>query len=191
MEDEAIVALYFQRAEQAIAESDAKYSAYCGHIAYGLLRDRQDTQECVSDTWLAAWNAIPPHRPAVLRTFFGKLTRRLALQRLRSQGRLKRGGGEAALALEELGDCIPTGCGDPQTALEGRELTAVLNRFLAALPARQRQLFLARYWYGLSIKELAERFGFSQSKVKSLLYRIRCSLRHTLEKEGYGWMPTP
>ena len=122
MEDSAIVTLYWQRSEQAIAESDTKYSPYCGHIAYGLLQNSEDTQECVSDTWLAAWNAMPPHRPAVLRLFLGKLTRRLSLQRRRRQGRLKRGGGEAALALEELGDCVPLG-GDAQQALEGRELT--------------------------------------------------------------------
>ena len=109
MEDSAIVTLYWQRSEQAIAESDTKYGPYCGHIAYGLLQNSEDTQECVSDTWLAAWNAMPPHRPAVLRLFLGKLTRRLSLQRLRRQGRLKRGGGEAALALEELGDCVPLG----------------------------------------------------------------------------------
>lgn len=114
MEDEAIVALYFQRAEQAIAESDAKYSAYCGHIAYGLLRNRQDTQECVSDTWLAAWNAIPPHRPAVLRTFFGKLTRRLALQRLRSQGRLKRGAARQRWRWRSWGTASPPGAETPR-----------------------------------------------------------------------------
>ena len=151
MEDSAIVTLYWQRSEQAIAESDTKYGPYCGHIAYGLLQNSEDTQECVSDTWLAAWNAMPPHRPAVLRLFLGKLTRRLSLQRLRRQGRLKRGGGEAALALEELGDCVPLG-GDAQQALEGRELTRLLNHFLSGLPAAQRQVFLARYWYGAAVK---------------------------------------
>ena len=167
MEDSAIVTLYWQRSEQAIAESDTKYGPYCGHIAYGLLQNSEDTQECVSDTWLAAWNAMPPHRPAVLRLFLGKLTRRLSLQRLRRQGRLKRGGGEAALALE------------------GRELTRLLNRFLSGLPAAQRQVFLARYWYGAAVKDVARQFGYSESKVKSMLYRTREKLRLTLEKEGY------
>lgn len=167
MEDSAIVTLYWQRSEQAIAESDTKYGPYCGHIAYGLLQNSEDTQECVSDTWLAAWNAMPPHRPAVLRLFLGKLTRRLSLQRLRRQGRLKRGGGEAALALE------------------GRELTRLLNRFLSGLPAAQRQVFLARYWYGAAVKDIARQFGYSESKVKSMLYRTREKLRLTLEKEGY------
>lgn len=167
MEDSAIVTLYWQRSEQAIAESDTKYGPYCGHIAYGLLQNSEDAQECVSDTWLAAWNAMPPHRPAVLRLFLGKLTRRLSLQRLRRQGRLKRGGGEAALALE------------------GRELTRLLNRFLSGLPAAQRQVFLARYWYGAAVKDIARQFGYSESKVKSMLYRTREKLRLTLEKEGY------
>lgn len=184
MEDSAIVTLYWQRSKQAIAESDTKYGPYCGHIAYGLLQNSEDAQECVSDTWLAAWNAMPPHRPAVLRLFLGKLTRRLSLQRLRRQGRLKRGGGEAALALEELGDCVPLG-GDAQQALEGRELTRLLNRFLSGLPAAQRQVFLARYWYGAAVKDIARQFGYSESKVKSMLYRTREKLRLTLEKEGY------
>ena len=173
MEDSAIVTLYWQRSEQAIAESDTKYGPYCGHIAYGLLQNSEDVQECVSDTWLA-----------VLRLFLGKLTRRLSLQRLRRQGRLKRGGGEAALALEELGDCVPLG-GDAQQALEGRELTRLLNRFLSGLPAAQRQVFLARYWYGAAVKDIARQFGYSESKVKSMLYRTREKLRLTLEKEGY------
>ena len=153
MEDSAIVTLYWQRSEQAIAESDTKYGPYCGHIAYGLLQNSEDTQECVSDTWLAAWNAMPPHRPA-------------------------------ALALEELGDCVPLG-GDAQQALEGRELTRLLNRFLSGLPAAQRQVFLARYWYGAAVKDIARQFGYSESKVKSMLYRTREKLRLTLEKEGY------
>lgn len=184
MEDSAIIALYWQRSEQAIAESSTKYGAYCSHIAYGLLQNNEDTQECLSDTWLAAWNAMPPHRPSVLRLFFGKLTRRLSLQRLRYQGRLKRGGGEAALALDELGDCVPGG-GDAQETVESRELVRLLNRFLSDLPATQRQVFLARYWYGAAVKDIARQFGFSESKVKSMLHRTREKLRMTLEKEGY------
>ena len=179
MEDKQIVSLYWARDPQAIDRSQEKYGPYCLSIARNILR-----QECVSDTWLAAWNAMPPHRPAVLRLFLGKLTRRLSLQRLRRQGRLKRGGGEAALALEELGDCVPLG-GDAQQALEGRELTRLLNRFLSGLPAAQRQVFLARYWYGAAVKDIARQFGYSESKVKSMLYRTREKLRLTLEKEGY------
>ena len=183
MEDSAIVTLYWQRSEQAIAESDTKYGPYCGHIAYGLLQNSEDTQECVSDTWLAAWNAMPPHRPAVLRLFLGKLTRRLSLQRLRRQGRLKRGGGEAALALEELSQCVD-GSGDVQQGLEATELAARINDFVLALPQAERRVFLCRYWYLDSVAEIAIRFGFSTSKVKSMLYRIRQQLRQTLEQEG-------
>ena len=120
----------------------------------------------------------------MLRLFFGKLTRRLSLQRLRYQGRLKRGGGETALALEELGECVPGGS-DAQAAMESHELVRLLNRFLADLPAPQRQVFLARYWYGAAVKDIARQFGYSESKVKSMLYRTREKLRLTLEKEGY------
>ncbi len=185
MEDNRIIDLYWQRSEQAIAESDAKYGPYCSRIALGLLQNSEDMQECVSDTWLAAWNAMPPHRPAVLRTFLGKLTRRLSIQRLRARGRLKRGGGEAALVLEELEQCIPAQGQDVQTILEAKELTAVLDRFLERLPAVQRQVFLARYWYGMSTADIAGRFGFTESKVKSLLYRVREKLRRMLQEEGY------
>lgn len=184
MEDSAIVTLYWQRSEQAIAESDTKYGPYCGHIAYGLLQNSEDTQECVSDTWLAAWNAMPPHRPAVLRLFLGKLTRRLSLQRLRRQGRLKRGGRRGSAGAGGAGRLRSAG-GDAQQALEGRELTRLLNRFLSGLPAAQRQVFLARYWYGAAVKDIARQFGYSESKVKSMLYRTREKLRLTLEKEGY------
>ena len=189
MEDKQIVSLYWARDPQAIDRSQEKYGPYCLSIARNILRQEQDAEESVNDTWLGAWNAMPPHRPAVLRLFLGKLTRRLSLQRLRRQGRLKRGGGEAALALEELGDCVPLG-GDAQQALEGRELTRLLNRFLSGLPAAQRQVFLARYWYGAAVKDIARQFGYSESKVKSMLYRTREKLRLTLEKEGYCWMLT-
>lgn len=185
MEDSAIVTLYWQRSEQAIAESDTKYGPYCGHIAYGLLQNSEDAQECVSDTWLAAWNAMPPHRPAVLRLFLGKLTRRLSLQRLRRQGRLKRGGGEAALALEELGRLRSAG-GDAQPGAGGPGADATFGTAFcpACLPPSGR-CFWARYWYGAAVKDIARQFGYSESKVKSMLYRTREKLRLTLEKEGY------
>ena len=184
MSDEEIIALYFARDEQALAQTDAKYGPYCFSLANAILPSREDAEEALNDTYLKAWQSMPPKKPAVLRLFLGKLTRRLSLQRLRRQGRLKRGGGEAALALEELGDCVPLG-GDAQQALEGRELTRLLNRFLSGLPAAQRQVFLARYWYGAAVKDIARQFGYSESKVKSMLYRTREKLRLTLEKEGY------
>ena len=183
MDDSGIIDLYFARSEDAIVQTDAKYGAYCRAIAMNILKSREDSDECVSDTWLHAWNAMPPHRPAVLRLFLGKLTRRLSLQRLRRQGRLKRGGGEAALALEELSQCVD-GSGDVQRELEATELAARINDFVMALPQAERRVFLCRYWYMDSMAEIAIRFGFSVSKVKSMLHRIRQRLRQTLEQEG-------
>lgn len=183
MEDKDIVALYWQRDQQAIDESRKKYGAYCAAIAQWLVSCTEDAEECVSDTWLSAWNAMPPHRPAVLRTFLGKLTRRLSLLTLRQQGRLKRGGGETVLVLEELAECV--GTSTTEQTVEARELRRLLDRFLESLPTVSRQVFLARYWYGASIDEIAAKWGFSPSKVKSMLHRTRSKLRTTLEKEGY------
>lgn len=183
MEDKDIVALYWQRDQQAIDESRQKYGAYCTAIAQRLVSCTEDAEECVADTWLSAWNAMPPHQPAVLRTFLGKLTRRLSLLLLRQQGRLKRGGGETALALEELAECV--GADTTEQTAVARELRRLLDRFLESLPAPSRQVFLARYWYGASINEIAEKWGFSPAKVKSMLHRTRIKLQATLEKEGY------
>ena len=184
MEDSAIIDLYWAREERALSETDTKYGGYCRSIAHNILKNREDSEECVSDTWLHAWNAMPPHRPERLSGFLGKLTRRISLKRWEAARAKKRFGDETALALEELGDCVPLG-GDAQQALEGRELTRLLNRFLSGLPAAQRQVFLARYWYGAAVKDIARQFGYSESKVKSMLYRTREKLRLTLEKEGY------
>ena len=184
MEDKQIVSLYWARDPQAIDRSQEKYGPYCLSIARNILRQEQDAEESVNDTWLGAWNAMPPHRPERLSGFLGKLTRRISLKRWEAARAQKRFGDETALALEELGDCIPLG-GDAQQALEGRELTRLLNRFLSGLPAAQRQVFLARYWYGAAVKDIARQFGYSESKVKSMLHRTREKLRLTLEKEGY------
>ena len=184
MEDKQIVSLYWARDPQAVDRSQEKYGPYCLSIARNILRQEQDAEESVNDTWLGAWNAMPPHRPERLSGFLGKLTRRISLKRWEAARAQKRFGDETALALEELGDCVPLG-GDAQQALEGRELTRLVNRFLSGLPAAQRQVFLARYWYGAAVKDIARQFGYSESKVKSMLYRTREKLRLTLEKEGY------
>lgn len=183
MEDSMIVALYWARSEQAIAESEQKYGAYCRTIAAGIVGDPEDAEECVNGTWLGAWNAIPPHRPAVLRTFLGKITRRIAIDRWRTMSRRKRGGGETALALEELEDCLSGG--DVQREIEQKELTEILNRFLAELPDGKRDAFMCRYWQMASIEEIAAAFGWSVSKTKSQLLRTREKLARRLREEGY------
>ena len=183
MEDEKIIDLYWNRSENAISETAGKYGGYCYSIAYRILTNQEDAQECVNDTYMAAWNAMPPKRPAILATFLGKITRHLSIDRWRSQNRVKRGGGEMVLALEELEECIDSG-ESVEKALERKELAMVFNRFLDSLPETERRVFLCRYWYLDPVKDIAAAFGFSGSKVTSMLYRTRGKLRTVLEKEG-------
>lgn len=184
MEDQQIVELYWSRSEPAITETAAKYGSYLNRISYNILANPQDAQECVNDTYHAAWNAIPPHRPSLLCTFLGKLTRRISIDRWRHDHAGKRGGGEFPLALEELEDCV-SGSGSLEDEVLYQEALSLLNRFLSTLPATQRRVFLCRYWYMDSIESIARQFGFSQSKVKSMLHRTRALLRTQLQKEGY------
>ncbi len=184
VEDSCIVELYWKRDERAIAETERKYGAYCQSIAFRILGDREEAQECVNDTYQGAWESIPPHRPAMLSTYLGKLTRRISLKVLRSRSAQKRGGREAALSLEELSECIPAGtCLEDTVAL--KELVASLNAFLAALPVAQRRVFVLRYWHALPIADICRQLGYSKSKVESMLHRTREKLKKQLEKEGY------
>lgn len=183
MEDSQIIALYFQRSEEAISATDRKYGSYCLSIAQSILSDREDAKEAVNDTYLGAWNAIPPHRPQRFAAFLGKITRRISINRWQAGRTVKRGGGELTLALDELADCIPSGW-DVEREIEGKALAKLLNTFVRALPETERKVFLLRYWYLDSIEAIAKRFGFSQSKVKSMLFRTRNKLRAELEKEG-------
>ncbi len=184
MEDTEIIELYFSRNEDAIVRTEEKYGAYCSRIAGNILHNPEDTQETLSDTWLAAWNQIPPQIPRSLAAFLGKIARRIAIHRLDARNAVKRGRGELPLALEELGECIPSGF-SVERVLEGKELETYLQTFVRNLPQRERRVFLLRYWYMEPIQNIAERTGYSQSKVKSLLWRIRKTLKAQLEKEGY------
>ena len=183
MDDRQIVALYWQRSESAIAQTAAKYGRYCFTIANNILQSKEDADESVSDTYLAAWNRIPPHKPAVLSTFLGKLTRRISLNRWRSRNAQKRGGGQIILALEELSPCISDGT-DASAWVEQKELTAAINRFLSDLKEQERNVFLCRYWFFASIDEISRRTGFSESKIKSMLHRTRNRLKAYLQEEG-------
>lgn len=185
MNDQELVALYWARDDRAIEATAARYGGYCLAIARNILSSQEDAEECVNDTWLHAWNSMPPHRPLSLPGFLGKLCRYAALKRWRDQRAQKRGGGEVALAYEELSDCIP-GRGGPEEELEGRALGQLVQAFVTGLPAVERRIFLCRYWYFDSIAEIAQQFGFSQSKVKSLLFRLRGRLREELKKEGFS-----
>ncbi len=183
MEDRDIVNLYWARSEQAIAETEKKYGSYCYSIAFHILYDHEDAQEAVNDTYLGAWKGMPPHRPSMLSCFLGKITRRISLDRWKYAAAKKRGGGQVPLALEELSDCVPSGT-DVERELEEKELTALLDRFLKTLRDPEQQIFLCRYWYLEPISAISAQFGFTESKVKSMLARTRKKLRAYLEKEG-------
>ncbi len=183
MSDEQIVALFHERKEAAIAETAGKYGKYFYYIAYQILHNEQDSEECVNDTYLRAWNTIPPQKPKNLSAFLGKITRNLALDKYKYDSREKRGGGQILVALDELDECI-TSANDTEKIISDKELTDALNRFLAGLPVRKRQIFLRRYWYFSTISEIAKDFGMSESNVKIILHRTRRELKIYLEMEG-------
>ena len=184
MDDKSIVDLYFSRNQDAIAQTDKKYGHYCYAIAYNILTNKEDAEESVNDTYMAAWKSIPPRRPSVLATFLGKITRHIAIDRWRARSAYKRGGGELPLALEELNDCV-AGMQNVELDYARKEIVKAYVKFLDALPITERRVFLCRYWYVESVETIADKFGFSQSKVKSMLHRTRAKLRKQLAEEGY------
>lgn len=184
MEDCQIVSLYWERNEQAIQATAAKYGRYCYAISYNIISNREDAEECVNDTYMTAWEIIPPHRPSVLATFLGKITRRISLNKWRDQNRGKRGGGEVPLALDELSECVPS-ADTTERSVELRALTQAINCFLDTLPEVERDVFVCRYWFLASVAEIGSKFGISDSKAKSMLFRTRGKLRHYLMKEGW------
>ena len=185
MEDNQIIDLYWVRSEKAISETADKYGRYCYSIAFNILRSREDSEECVNDTYLNAWNAMPDQRPDRLSAFLGRITRNLSLKRWEKETAEKRGAGQVPLALEELQECIPASdSADP--AADDRALTAVLNCFLASMPTEKRIIFMRRYWYLSPVAEIASDLAISESKVKMSLLRSRNELKEYLEKEGVG-----
>lgn len=183
MDDKAILDLYWSRSESAISETDAKYGAYCFCIAYNILNNREDSEESVSDTYMAAWNSMPPKRPAILSAFLGKMTRYISLDHWKKRSRLKRGGGEMDLCLEELGDCV-SGQESTEDKVIRRETISAVNRFLDTLSETERTVFLCRYWYLESVKDIAERFGLNPNRTSVMLRRVRQKLNAQLAKEG-------
>lgn len=182
MDDEDIVELYWKRSESAVSETELKYGRYLYGVSYNIVNNSDDASECVNDVYREAWNAIPPNRPAVLSTFLGKISRRISIDRLRKANAEKRGGGELPLVLDELEECV--GGGEVESEVERREIINALNRFLGELSPVARGIFLSRYWYMDSIKDIAGRFGFSESRVASTARRARLKLRARLEKEN-------
>ena len=185
MEDYQIVDLYWARSESAITESAAKYGRYCHSIAYGILRSDEDSNECVNDTWMSAWGAMPDQRPDKLSSFLGRITRNLSLKRWERNTAEKRGSGQVPAALDELAECVPADGGADRIA-DDIVLTDALNRFLASLIPEKRKIFMRRYWYCSTVSEIADDFGISESKVKMTLLRCRKELKKILEREGVG-----
>ena len=183
MEDKDIVELFLHRSENAIQEMADKYGKYCYAIAYGILQSYEDAKECVNDVYYQVWSSIPPQKPIKLSTFVGKITRNLALNKWEYYNAKKRGMGEVPLVLEELQECISSG-NHVETMVDRMHFEEVLNGFLSALPKEKRMIFLRRYWYMSSIKEIAKDFVMSESKVKMILLRLRKEFRLFLEKEG-------
>lgn len=183
MEDSRIVELYWQRNDRAVAETDRKYGRYCRTVANNILENPEDSDECVNDTYLRAWNSMPDARPQVLSAYLAKITRNLAISTLRKRNSLRRGGGQTALALDELAEIVPAEQ-NMEAVIELREMTQLLDDYLSTLPALERQIFMARYFFMVPIKDIAGKFGFSESKVKSMLSRTREKLRKYLEEEG-------
>lgn len=184
MEDREIIARYWDRDESAIAETEKKYGRLLHELSYRILNDREDSRESVNDTYLAAWNSIPPHRPDILRAFLAKLTRQISVSRLRRKTAEKRGGGQYEAALEELAQCV-SGGEEPEKRVELDELARCISAWLYEQEPQVRLLFLRRYFYCDSLAQAAQRCGLSVSAAKSALHRARLRLRAHLEQEGY------
>lgn len=184
MEDQDIIGLYWRRDEQALRETQQKYGAYCSAIARNILVSPEDSQECVQDALLRLWDTIPPQWPRCLQAYLGRLTRNLAVNRLRAMTAQRRGGGLQHLPLEELRD-LAGGQGDPPSELEKQRLADSISVFLRGLSAEKRQIFLLRYWYAEPLGQVAAETGLTQDKVRNDLFRLRKKLKKHLEKEGF------
>lgn len=182
MEDTAIIQLFFQRAEQAIEEVQSKYGDFCRRVAMNLLQQKEDAEECVNDTWQAAWQRIPPEKPRMLGAFLGRITRNLAISRFRKNTAQMRTEGLTVL-LSELEHCVPSGQ-STEAAVDSILLGEYISRWLETLSADDRALFLRRYWFGESLRELSRELGIGEGHLAQKLYRLRLQLKKALEKEG-------
>ena len=187
MEDERIIDLYWQRSQEAISRTDEKYGRLCTKISLNILSNAQDAEECVSDTYMALWNSIPPQRPTCFQAFAAAIVRNLSLMKLREQYARKRGGGEFDLVLDELKDTIASG-DSVEAECERKEFAAAVNQFLCTLSADDRNIFVCRYWFFASIADIALRFKCSQSKVKTSLFRTRQKLRLYLSMTSFDFL---
>lgn len=185
MEDSKIVELYWQKNENAIKETNTKYGAYCYAIADNILHNREDSEECVNDTWLKAWNAIPPQKPKKLQMFLAKITRNLSFNRFNARSAEKRGGGELVLVLDELAECLSSES-DVASEYEARELGRCIKKFVRALPERDSNVFVRRYFFTEPVAQIAKKYGLTENNVMVILSRTRIKLKTYLIKEGFG-----
>ena len=183
MQDEEIVNLYWARSENAIAETETKYGRYCHYIAYQILNNDEDAKEIVSDTYLKAWNTIPPQKPDKLKPYVGMISRQLALDAYEAAHAQKRGG-RVTLLLDELSECIPDNDSGDDIG-ESVALREALNEFVRSLPDMAQKVFVRRYWYASSVTEIAEAYSMKESSVTVLLMRTRRKLKDFLKKEGF------
>jgi len=184
LEDSQIIELYWQKNGDAISETANKYGAYCFAIANNILHNAEDSEECVNDTWLHAWNAMPPQRPNVLRMFLAKITRNLSFNRFNARSVEKRGGGEIPLVLDELSECLASEA-NVEVAYEASELEQCIRRFVRLLPKRDRNVFVRRYFFTEPVASIEARYGLTANNIMVILSRTRKKLKHELMREGY------
>ena len=185
MEDVMIVDLYWNRDETAISETEKKYNKYLTKIAFNVVGNHEDCTETVNDTYLKAWNSMPNHKPEVLATYLGKITRELSIDMLRKRLRQKRAGSQYLLSLSELEDCVSYTGDSPEQSADAKLLSEQINDWLNTVPKEMRNVFVGRYYYMDSVKDVAAYCNMSQSKVKSMLFRARKGLKEHLEREGF------
>ena len=184
MDDTRIIDLYWRKDSHAITETNEKYGAYCFAIADNILHSHEDAEDCVNDTWLNAWNAMPPQRPQRLRLFLARITRNLSFNRFHARNTEKRGGGEIVMVLDELAECLASES-DVERDYEYQELGRSLHRFVQALPERDGNVFIRRYFYTETMNVIADRYGLTEKNVSVILTRTRKKLKLHLMKEGY------
>lgn len=182
-EDSKIIELFFARDEKAISETHSKYGRYCYSIAYNIIGVNEDCEECVNDTLVKAWNAIPPQKPKKLSAFLGRITRNLTLNRYFEKTADKRGSGQTAAVLDELSECVTSGVTTEEIS-DNNTLRRALNDFLCSLETEKRIIFMQRYWYMMSVKDIAAEHSSTDSRIKMILLRTRNELKEHLTKEG-------
>ena len=184
MEDEEIIELYWKRDEQAVHETQRAYGDYCRRVACGILNDPQDVEEVLADTWLHAWNSIPPQKPKFLKLYLAKIARNLAFSAFRSRSAAKRGGNAVFVALDELGECVSSPC-SAESHYDAQELGETINAFLRTASDKERMVFVRRYFFLDEIPQIARRYSLTETNVRMILSRTRSKLKKYLIQEGY------